>query len=112
VAAALTACSSTPPAPSSVQPVPASQAVLATRRGGWSVDCIDSGPGVDPADQDRIFNPFYQGVRQPSSARKGSGIGLSIVKELVEAHGGQVSLVHRNGATGAHFHIEIPDAPD
>lgn len=84
---------------------------LAARRGGWSVDCIDMGPGVDPADQDRIFNPFYQGVRQPSSARKGSGIGLSIVKELVEAHGGHVSLVRRNGATGAHFHIEIPDAP-
>ena len=85
---------------------------LAAQPGGWSVDCVDAGPGVDPADQDKVFNPFYQGVRQPAGARKGSGVGLSIVKELVEAHGGQVSLVQRNGATGAHFHIEIPDAPD
>ena len=39
--------------------------------------------------------------------RRGSGIGLSIVREYVEAHGGTVQLVPRNG--GAHFHIELPN---
>ncbi len=82
---------------------------LAAQPGGWSVDCVDAGPGVDPADQDKVFNPFYQGVRQPAGPRKGSGVGLSIVKELVEAHGGHVTLLRRNG--GAHFRIEIPHAP-
>ncbi len=71
------------------------------------IDCIDSGPGIDPSDQDKIFNPFYQGIRQPPGARKGSGIGLSIVKELIEAHGGTVTLL--SGSGGAHFRIEIPD---
>jgi two-component system sensor histidine kinase GlrK len=73
---------------------------------GFFIDCIDEGPGIDPADQDRIFSPFYQGIRQPQGMRKGSGIGLSIVKELVEAHGGHVALLPSQG--GAHFHIEIP----
>ncbi len=71
------------------------------------LDCIDSGPGVDPADVQRVFEPFYQGSRQPAGARKGSGVGLSIVKALVEAHGGTVSLIPSN--SGAHFRIEIPD---
>lgn len=71
------------------------------------LDCQDAGPGIDPGDQDKIFNPFYQGVRQPPGARKGSGIGLSIVKELVEAHGGTVTLL--SGSGGSHFRIEIPD---
>lgn len=75
--------------------------------GTLRVDCVDTGPGIDPGDQDKIFNPFYQGVRQPAGARKGSGIGLSIVKELIEAHGGTVTLL--SGSGGAHFRIEIPD---
>ena len=75
---------------------------------GWALDCIDSGPGVEAADRDRIFDPFFQGNRQPAGARKGSGIGLSIVRELVEAHGGQVTLEAQ--PVGAHFRMEVPHA--
>jgi two-component system sensor histidine kinase GlrK len=70
------------------------------------IDCEDQGPGIAPEDREKIFNPFYQGSRQPTSSRKGSGIGLSIVKELVSAHGGQVLLI--SGEQGSHFSVEIP----
>ncbi len=70
------------------------------------IDCIDEGPGVAAADAERIFEPFYQGARQPSGARSGNGIGLSIVREYIAAHGGKVQLLP--AATGAHFRIELP----
>ena len=57
-------------------------------------------------DAGRIFDPFFQGRRQPATAREGSGVGLSIVREYVQAHGGRVALV--SGERGAHFRIELP----
>ncbi|MEO8598347.1 MAG: ATP-binding protein [bacterium] len=71
-----------------------------------TIDCIDQGPGIAPTDAARIFEPFYQGLRQPPGARNGNGIGLSIVHEYVAAHGGTVQLVPRE--TGAHFRISLP----
>lgn len=71
-----------------------------------TIDCIDQGPGVAPQDAARIFEPFYQGARQPSGARSGNGIGLSIVREYIAGHGGSISLL-ASGA-GAHFRIELP----
>ena len=71
------------------------------------IDCIDQGPGIAPPDIAHIFEPFYQGERQPPSARHGSGIGLSIVREYIEAHGGTVQLLPHDG--GAHFQIGLAD---
>jgi two-component system, NtrC family, sensor histidine kinase GlrK len=71
-----------------------------------SIDCIDEGPGVARPDRARIFDPFYQGSRQPDGARGGSGIGLSIVREMVGAHGGSIALLPGEG--GAHFRVELP----
>ncbi|GGC96108.1 sensor histidine kinase [Undibacterium terreum] len=73
---------------------------------GVRIDCMDQGPGVAAADAARIFEPFYQGARQPSGARSGNGIGLSIVQEYIAAHGGQVQLLPANA--GAHFRIDLP----
>lgn len=69
------------------------------------IDCADEGPGVATIDAARIFEPFYQGVYQPAGARRGSGIGLSIVREYVEAHRGTVQLLPSE--RGAHFRIEL-----
>lgn len=80
--------------------------VLAAAGERLSIDCMDQGPGVAAADAARIFEPFYQGARQPSGARSGNGIGLSIVYEYIAAHGGKVQLLP--AATGAHFRIELP----
>ncbi|MDE2159291.1 MAG: two-component sensor histidine kinase, partial [Burkholderiales bacterium] len=61
--------------------------------GGLRIDFRDQGPGVAEADRARVFEPFYRGERQPEGALRGSGIGLSIVREYVEAHGGRVELM-------------------
>ena len=72
-----------------------------------AIECLDDGPGVAAvADAERIFDPFYQGTRRPARAGSGSGIGLSIVRELVVAHGGQVKLMPSE--RGARFRIEVP----
>lgn len=72
------------------------------------VDVSDQGPGVASADRDRVFEPFYRGIRQPDDAVRGTGIGLSIVHEYVVAHGGRVRLVE----DGVHsfFRMELPHA--
>ncbi|OFA04766.1 sensor histidine kinase KdpD [Duganella sp. HH101] len=79
---------------------------LAEAGGKLRIDCLDQGPGVAPDDAARIFEPFYQGARQPPGARRGNGIGLSIVYEYVAAHGGALQLL--SSERGAHFRIELP----
>ncbi|SDO03811.1 two-component system, NtrC family, sensor histidine kinase GlrK [Rhodoferax sp. OV413] len=66
----------------------------------------DNGPGVPAADREHIFDPFYRGSLQPQGQARGSGIGLSIVREQVSAHGGQVRLAA--DAAGACFQILLP----
>ena len=82
--------------------------VLLGLPGRVSVDIIDQGPGVALDDRDRIFEPFFRGERQPEGAVRGTGIGLSIVHEVIVAHGGRVELLPSSG--GAHFRIELPHA--
>jgi two-component system sensor histidine kinase GlrK len=78
--------------------------------GRATIDISDEGPGVAPADRDRIFEPFFRGERQPDGVSPGTGIGLSIVKEYVDAHGGSVELFAQDHRRGAHFRIELPHA--
>lgn len=75
--------------------------------GLWRFECIDQGPGVAEEDRQRIFDPFVQGQRVAPAPRQGSGVGLSIVRELVRAMGGRVYLVPQE--RGAHFCVELPD---
>lgn len=70
-------------------------------------ECIDTGPGVAPEDASRIFDPFVQGLRPAPVQRRGSGVGLSIVRELARAMGGSACLLP--AASGAHFCVELPD---
>jgi two-component system sensor histidine kinase GlrK len=84
---------------------------LAAGPGRVVIDIADQGPGVSPSDRERIFEPFYRGEIQPEGAVRGSGIGLSIVREYVGAHGGRVDLLDL-GVPGAHFRIELPNADD
>lgn len=56
------------------------------------VNITDTGPGVLPEDTQRIFEPFWQGKTNPWREQKGSGLGLSISKQFVEMHGGQMWL--------------------
>ncbi len=72
------------------------------------IDITDQGPGVADQDAGRVFEPFYRGERQPEGAVRGTGIGLSIVREYVQAHGGRIDLLPEG--PGAHFRIELPHA--
>ncbi|MBW8759175.1 MAG: HAMP domain-containing histidine kinase [Burkholderiales bacterium] len=83
---------------------------LSSSPGTVRIDLRDQGPGVAPADRERIFEPFFRGEVQPEGAVRGTGIGLSIVREYVQAHGGRVDLL--SDGPGAHFRIELPHAKD
>lgn len=76
--------------------------------GPWAVvDFADSGPGIDARERDRIFEAFQTGATVASGPLKGTGIGLSVVREFVQVHGGTVELVDGE-FRGAHFRIRIP----
>jgi two-component system sensor histidine kinase GlrK len=72
------------------------------------IDVADTGPGVDPEDAGRIFEAFYQGKRRQGGTVGGTGIGLSVVAECVQAHGGRVGLVEDSEWLGAHFRVCLP----
>ncbi|MBU4500285.1 MAG: HAMP domain-containing histidine kinase [Gammaproteobacteria bacterium] len=61
--------------------------------GATLLDVCDLSGGIPQAERSRVFEPFFQGARQPDSAVKGSGLGLSIVHETLLAAGGQVEIV-------------------
>jgi two-component system sensor histidine kinase KdpD len=65
---------------------------------------VDQGPGISPAEQERIFIPFYRG---PQPAGGGSGLGLAIVRGFVEANGGRVHVESLPGQ-GTSFVVELP----
>ena len=72
------------------------------------IDCRDEGPGIEPDEIERIFDPFFQGRRRPPASAAGSGIGLAIVRELICAHRGRVCALPSE--QGAHFRVELPHA--
>ncbi len=81
---------------------------LRTEGGEMIVDVIDNGPGIVPSDKPHVFEPFYQGRVESMGPVKGSGLGLSIVREHVVAHGGSAEIVSKEGAIGTHFRVRLP----
>lgn len=71
------------------------------------IEVSDQGPGVGPDQRERIFELFYLGEGPMSSAERGSGVGLALVKAYARAHGGDVS-VSSSPDNGARFRVEIP----
>jgi len=69
----------------------------------------DNGPGIPGADQKRIFDKFYRGKDPLDRSIEGSGLGLAMVKHVVEAHGGRVSVESELGK-GSTFAIVLPAA--
>jgi two-component system OmpR family sensor kinase len=67
----------------------------------------DEGPGVPLADRKRIFDRFQRLERDRQSAIAGTGIGLSLVRDLVTRHGGQCSVTSGD-REGAKFVVELP----
>jgi signal transduction histidine kinase len=70
----------------------------------------DDGPGIDPVDHERVFQRFWRGDPQESRAQGRSGLGLTIVRQIAEAHGGEVKLASEPGK-GAAFALWLPARP-
>ena len=67
----------------------------------------DRGLGVAPSEQARIFEPFYRGKEAQAAQIHGNGLGLSLVKHIVTAHGGRVSVESKVGQ-GSVFTLHLP----
>lgn len=78
--------------------------------GRWTLAVRDDGPGIAPADHERIFERFHRLGNELRRETQGTGIGLSIVKHIAEAHGGRVRLDSAPGC-GSTFTLDLPEKP-
>jgi len=83
---------------------------LEADRGEAVLSVEDTGPGIDPSFAPHLFEPFRQADSSTTRAHKGLGIGLAIVRQLVEVHGGTVHAESRGGGQGARFRVRLPIA--
>lgn len=72
----------------------------------YMIEVMDDGPGLNKADQEKLFVPFYQGSNLHKSLINGSGLGLAITKNLVDAHQGSIDIAP--SSQGAHFIVTLP----
>jgi heavy metal sensor kinase len=80
---------------------------VAAAAGGIVIDVMDTGPGIPPALQPRIFDRFYRVDKARSRENGGTGLGLAIAKWAVEVNGGQLTLEPADGG-GSCFRITLP----
>ncbi len=78
-------------------------------RGMARLEVVDRGVGIDPADLDRVFEPFF--TTRPVGEERGTGLGLAICHAIVTAHGGSLTVKSTPGK-GATFRVELPAAPE
>jgi signal transduction histidine kinase len=82
------------------------QVSLSTRNDGWlRIVFQDDGPGVSPEDTERIFESFYRGDAARTQPGKGSGLGLSIARQIIYAHGGNITS---ESVGGLRIIIDLP----
>ena len=86
--------------------------VRASREGAHvAVRVRDSGVGIPPELAPRVFDLFVQGYRALDRSQGGLGLGLTIVRSLVEMHGGAVAVASEGVGKGSEFTIRLPSAP-
>jgi len=93
-----------------------SELVLAVgSRNGWAWIAVrDEGPGIAADDADRVFDRFFRGGQRqppatvPSTGQRRAGLGLAIVRQIAESHGGTVAL-HSELGVGSTFVIWLPE---
>jgi signal transduction histidine kinase len=74
---------------------------------GTTISVSDSGPGMSPEDESRLFGRFQRLSAKPTGGENSTGLGLSIVKRIVDLHGGAI-LVDKGSLGGARFSISLP----
>ncbi len=78
--------------------------------GEVAVEVEDTGPGIPPGHLPHLFDRFYRTDASRSRATGGAGLGLAIVRQLAEAHGGRVWVESEVGK-GSTFGFSLPTAP-
>jgi len=95
---------------------PDSSVTVALRRSGHEavIEVQDEGPGIPPDNLETIFERFYTARPKGAAFGSHSGLGLSIARQIVEAHGGRIHAENRTGADGrvlgARFIVNLPEA--
>jgi signal transduction histidine kinase len=79
-----------------------------SQRAGIKISVADTGIGIDSKDLSRIFNPFEQVESSASRKFQGTGLGLSLTRQLVELHGGTIWVESEGEGLGATFQFAIP----
>jgi two-component system sensor histidine kinase SenX3 len=75
---------------------------------GWLVISVgDRGLGIAPEEQTKIFEKFYRVGRSDTQGRRGSGVGLALVRHIAEAHGGTITIESAPGH-GSCFSLRLP----
>lgn len=81
--------------------------VRARRRGTRAViEVADDGPGIPEEERPHVFEPFFQGESRPDAHVRGTGVGLSVVRDCARAHAGRVEIVDGE-FRGAHFRLTV-----
>jgi signal transduction histidine kinase len=75
--------------------------------GAYTVSVHDTGPGINPSDQVKIFEEFQQADASATKKKGGTGLGLSIARRIVEMHGGRIWVESTIGQ-GATFFVTVP----
>jgi PAS domain S-box-containing protein len=83
---------------------------LSAAGGAMVVEVRDTGIGIPPDEQEKLFERFFRTKGATDRAIQGTGLGLSITKAIAEAHGGTISLESAEGV-GTTFRIELPVSP-
>lgn len=82
---------------------------VTTRGNAVEITLDDDGPGIPPAEREKVFAPFYRMEASRSRETGGTGLGLSVARTIVHAHGGTIALSDRPGAgTGLRVTITLP----
>jgi signal transduction histidine kinase len=76
---------------------------------GWWMEVEDTGIGIEPSEQERIFDDFYQVRNSARSGAEGHGVGLAITRRMVEQLGGRIEIDSQPGR-GSRFRLVLPRA--
>ena len=82
---------------------------LEKEKGGVQVGFQDFGKGIPPEDQEKVFEPFYRVDKSRTKDTGGYGLGLSLCREIMQAHGGEISLESEPGK-GTKVLLKFPPA--
>jgi PAS domain S-box-containing protein len=94
-------------------PAGGSVQVTAAAPAGRAELCVrDDGIGIEPGEVERMFEPFTQADQSLARTRGGLGLGLALVKGIVELHGGRITARSEGHGLGSRFCVSIPLAPD